>query len=89
LDFGLKDVAGEKWQKEREIFDSALRRQPQERRRFVNEASGNDKTLLAKVKAGKAKNNPTAKSAKKKFRCKSCVWRLKCFIVNSPFDYGR
>jgi serine/threonine-protein kinase len=51
LDFGLKDVAGEKWQKVREIFDSALRRQPQERRRFVNEASGNDKTLPAEVES--------------------------------------
>ncbi len=36
LGFGLKDMADEKWQKVREIFDDALRRQPEERRRFVN-----------------------------------------------------
>jgi len=40
-----------KWQKVREIFDSALRRQPDERRRFVNEVCGDDKTLLAEVES--------------------------------------
>ncbi len=41
----------EKWQKVREVFDSALRRQPEERRKFVNEACGDDKTLLAEVES--------------------------------------
>ena len=44
-------MADEKWQKVREIFDAALRRQPEERRRFVNEACGEDKTLLAEVES--------------------------------------
>ncbi len=44
-------MANEQWQKVREIFDSALRRQPEERRRFVNEACGDDKTLLAEVES--------------------------------------
>ena len=39
------------WQKVRQIFDSALRRQPDERRRFVNEVCGADKTLLAEVES--------------------------------------
>jgi len=39
------------WQKVREIFDSALRRQPVERRRFVKKACGVDKTLLAEVES--------------------------------------
>ena len=41
----------EKWQKVREIFDSALRRHPEERRRFVNDVCGDDKTLLAEVES--------------------------------------
>ena len=44
-------MADEKWQKVREIFDSALRRKPEERRRFVNEACGDDKILLAEVES--------------------------------------
>ena len=41
----------EKWQKVREIFDSALRRKPEERRRFVLEACGGDKTLLTEIES--------------------------------------
>ena len=41
----------EKWQKVREVFDSALRRQPEERRKFVHEACGEDKILLAEVES--------------------------------------
>src|SRR5688500_7230294 len=44
-------MADEKWQKVREIFDSALRHKPDERRRFVNEVCGDDKTLLAEVES--------------------------------------
>ncbi len=44
-------MADEKWQKVREIFDSALRRQPEERRKFINQACGGDKTLLAEVES--------------------------------------
>ncbi len=39
------------WPKVREIFDSALRRQPEERRRFAVKACGDDKTLLAEVES--------------------------------------
>ncbi len=42
-------MADENWQKVREVFDSALRRQPEERRKFVNEVCGDDKTLLAEI----------------------------------------
>ncbi|MFN2453921.1 MAG: protein kinase [Pyrinomonadaceae bacterium] len=41
----------EKWQKVKEIFDSALRREPEERRKFVREVCGNDETLLAEVES--------------------------------------
>ena len=44
-------MADEKWQKVREIFDSALRRKPEERRKFVIETCGGDKTLLAEVES--------------------------------------
>ncbi len=44
-------MADEKRQKVREIFDSALRRKPEERRKFVHEACGEDKTLLAEVES--------------------------------------
>lgn len=44
-------MADEKWQRVREIFDSALRRQPEERRRFVNEVCSEDKALLAEVES--------------------------------------
>jgi hypothetical protein len=52
------NVADAKWEKVREIFDSALRRQPEERRRFVVEACGDDKTLLAEVE--RVARNPTS-----------------------------
>jgi len=42
-------MADEKWQRVREIFDAALLQKPDERRRFINEACGNNKTLLAEV----------------------------------------
>jgi eukaryotic-like serine/threonine-protein kinase len=44
-------MADEKWQKVREIFDSALRRKPEERRNYVSEACGADKTLLADIES--------------------------------------
>ena len=44
-------MADDNWQKVREIFDSALRHQPDERRRFVNELCGDDKTLIAEVES--------------------------------------
>jgi serine/threonine-protein kinase len=44
-------MADAKWQKVREVFDSALSRQPEERQNFVNEACGEDKTLLAEVES--------------------------------------
>src|SRR4026207_2007455 len=44
-------MADSEWQKVREIFDSALRRKPDERPRFVNEVCGDDKTLLAEVES--------------------------------------
>jgi len=44
-------MAEKNWQKVREIFDSALRHKPEERRRFVNEVCGNDKTLFAEVES--------------------------------------
>lgn len=44
-------MADAKWQKVREIFDSALRHKPEERRRFVNEVCGDDKTLFAEVES--------------------------------------
>src|SRR5687767_14847254 len=40
-----------KWQKVREIFDSALRRAPEDRQDFVKEACGDDKTLLLEVES--------------------------------------
>ena len=45
------DTANEKWQKVREIFDAALRQKSDERRRFVSQACGEDKTLLAEVES--------------------------------------
>src|SRR6185503_20240086 len=44
-------MANAQWQKVREIFDSALLRQPNERRRFVNEVCGDDQTLRAEVES--------------------------------------
>ena len=44
-------MADEKWQKVREIFDSALRRKPEERQSYINEVCSEDKTLLAEVES--------------------------------------
>ena len=44
-------MADENWQQVRKIFDDALRRQPDERQRFVHEACGDDKILLAEVES--------------------------------------
>ena len=44
-------MVDETWQKVREVFDSALRHQPEERQNFVNEACGEDKILLAEVES--------------------------------------
>jgi serine/threonine protein kinase len=44
-------MADENWQKVREVFDSSLRRKPEERRKFVNKVCGDDKTLLAEVES--------------------------------------
>ena len=41
----------DKWQKVREVFDSAIRRKPEERPQFVAEACGADKSLLAEVES--------------------------------------
>jgi len=47
----VKKMADENWQQVRKIFDDALRRQPEERARFVNEVCSDDKTLLAEVES--------------------------------------
>jgi serine/threonine protein kinase/Tfp pilus assembly protein PilF len=44
-------MADEKWQQVREVFDSALRRKPEERRKFVIETCGEDKLLLTEVES--------------------------------------
>jgi serine/threonine protein kinase len=44
-------MPNDNWQKVREVFDSALRQKPDERRRFVSEVCGDDKTLLAEVES--------------------------------------
>ena len=44
-------MADDSWQKVREIFHSALGRQSEERRRFVHDVCGKDKTLLAEVES--------------------------------------
>ena len=44
-------MVDESWQKVREIFDSALRRQPEERPRYLAEACGADKLLLREVES--------------------------------------
>ena len=44
-------MAEEKWQKVREIFDSALCRAPEERQNYVVNICGGDKTLLAEVES--------------------------------------
>jgi hypothetical protein len=44
-------MADENWQKVREVFDSALRRKPEERQNYIIEVCGEDKTLLAEVES--------------------------------------
>ncbi|MCA1624000.1 MAG: serine/threonine protein kinase, partial [Acidobacteria bacterium] len=44
-------MADNNWQKVREIFDSALRRKPEERQNYLVEVCGADKTLLAEVQS--------------------------------------
>src|SRR5687768_1109478 len=44
-------MTDDRWRKVRDIFDSAVRRQPEERRRFVLAACGDDKALLAEVES--------------------------------------
>ena len=44
-------MADDNWQEVREVFESALRRQPDERRSFVNEVCGDDKALFAEVES--------------------------------------
>jgi serine/threonine protein kinase/Tfp pilus assembly protein PilF len=44
-------MVDEKWQKVREVFDSALRHKPEERREFIHQACGEDKLLLAEVES--------------------------------------
>ncbi len=44
-------MADENWLQVRKIFDDALRRQPDERARFVNEVCGGDKTLFREVES--------------------------------------
>ena len=44
-------MADENWQKVREIFDSALRRKPEERQNYIIEVCGEDKTLLTEVES--------------------------------------
>ena len=41
----------DKWQKVREVFDSALRRKPEERRDFIAEACGSDQSLMFEVES--------------------------------------
>ncbi len=51
MDSGLKDMAVKNWQKVKEIFDSALPRKPEDRRKFVKKACGKDEILLAEVES--------------------------------------
>ncbi|HJZ10635.1 MAG TPA: protein kinase [Acidobacteriota bacterium] len=44
-------MADEGWQKVREVFDAALRQEPEERQNYINEACGVDKDLLAEVES--------------------------------------
>jgi eukaryotic-like serine/threonine-protein kinase len=46
-----KKMADENWERVREIFHSALSRQPEERQNFVNEACGKDERLRAEVES--------------------------------------
>jgi serine/threonine protein kinase/Tfp pilus assembly protein PilF len=48
---GSKNMADDKWQKVREIFDAALRQQPEARADFLRAACGDDESLLAEVQS--------------------------------------
>ncbi len=44
-------MADENWQKVREVFDAALRQEPEERQNYINQACGDDKDLLTEVES--------------------------------------
>ncbi|MCA1623632.1 MAG: protein kinase [Acidobacteria bacterium] len=44
-------MADVNWQRVREVFDAALRQEPEERQNYVEEACGEDKELLAEVES--------------------------------------
>ena len=44
-------MADEKWQKVRAVFDDALRRQPEERHKFIHGSCDGDQTLIAEVES--------------------------------------
>ncbi len=44
-------MADRQWQKVREIFDAALRQKPELRPNYINQACGDDKSLLAEVES--------------------------------------
>jgi eukaryotic-like serine/threonine-protein kinase len=44
-------MAYKDWQKVREVFDAALRQEPQDRQNYLNEACGDDKDLLTEVES--------------------------------------
>jgi serine/threonine protein kinase/TolB-like protein len=44
-------MATEKWQKVKEVFDAALRQEPDVRQNYINEACGHDKDLLSEVES--------------------------------------
>ena len=41
----------EKWQRVKEVFDAALRQEPEARQNYINEACGDDKDLLTEVES--------------------------------------
>ncbi len=44
-------MAYENWQKVREVFDAALRHEPEDRQNYLNKACGDDKDLLTEVES--------------------------------------
>ena len=44
-------MADANWQKVREVFDAALRQEPEERQHYINEACGDDQELLTEVES--------------------------------------
>jgi len=44
-------MAHENWQKVREVFDAALRQDPEDRQNYLNEACGDDKKLLTELES--------------------------------------